>query len=142
MARALVEVASDRVPVRLLNTRSEPVTVYAGMEIATLEQAEVPVATVAAGTANCGSFPDEGMQAMLSSVAKDTETELSADEKERFFNVLSSYADVFASSVSDLGRTAMLKYHIDTGDTPPIRQSVRRLPPQRRDEVQAYSKRC
>ena len=43
VARALVRVVSNRVPVRLLNARSEPVIVYAGMEIATLEQAEVPI---------------------------------------------------------------------------------------------------
>ena len=43
VARAPVQVVSNQVPVRLLNARSEPVTVYAGMEIATLEQADVPV---------------------------------------------------------------------------------------------------
>ena len=46
VARALVQVVSNRVPVRLLNAQSEPVTVHAGMEIATLEQAEVPVERV------------------------------------------------------------------------------------------------
>ena len=37
VARALVQVVSGQVRVRLLNSRAETVTVYAGLEIATLE---------------------------------------------------------------------------------------------------------
>ena len=41
VACALVEPASTAIPLRLLNSRTEPVTVYAGMTLATLEDAEV-----------------------------------------------------------------------------------------------------
>ena len=37
---------NTRVPVRLLNPRAEPLMVYAGMELATLEEAETPVESV------------------------------------------------------------------------------------------------
>ena len=46
VAQALVQPRNDSVPVRLLNTRGEPLVVYAGMELATLEEAEVPVESV------------------------------------------------------------------------------------------------
>ena len=43
VTRALVQPMNTRVPVRLLNLRAEPLMVYAGMELATLEEAETPV---------------------------------------------------------------------------------------------------
>ena len=62
--------------------------------------------------------------------------ELEPQQKEVFYQLLVSYADVIAESPTDLGQTDCLQHSIDTGDTPPIRQPVRRLPPQRRSEVQ------
>ena len=53
-----------------------------------------------------------------------------------FHQLLIAYADVIADSSSDLGRTNKLCHSINTGDNPPIRQSVRQLSPQRRNEVQ------
>ena len=40
-----------------------------------------------------------------------------------------------ASSTSDLGRTDRLHHHIDTGNSPPIRQPVCQISPHRREEV-------
>ena len=65
-----------------------------------------------------------------------TDMELEPQQKEVFYQLLVSYADVIAESPTDLGQTDCLQHSIDTGDTPPIRQPVRRLPPQRRSEVQ------
>ena len=42
---------------------------------------------------------------------------------------------MFASSTTDYGRTSWLRHCIDTGNAVPIRQPVRCLPPQRRDNV-------
>ncbi|ROT68914.1 hypothetical protein C7M84_012909 [Penaeus vannamei] len=36
----------------------------------------------------------------------------------------------------DLGRTSMVKHHIYTRDTPPIKQPHRRVPPAKREEMQ------
>lgn len=49
--------------------------------------------------------------------------------------MLLDYADIFASDQDDLGRTGKIKHKINTGDAPPIRQPVRRIPPIRRDEA-------
>ena len=46
VTRALVQPMNTRVPVRLLNLRAEPLMVYAGMELATLEEVETPVESV------------------------------------------------------------------------------------------------
>ena len=40
-----------------------------------------------------------------------------------------------ALSIAELGKTDKLYHHIDTGNSRPIRQPVRRIPPHRREEV-------
>ena len=45
------------------------------------------------------------------------------------------YADIFAGSTADLGKTSKLKHCINTGAAPPIRQPVRQISLQRRGEV-------
>ena len=134
VARALVEPRSGKVPVRLLNARAETVTVRAGSEIATLEPVEPLPDTVVASVEGAAQIPEK--EEMLLRLVEQNGDELSGDEKEKFLALLIQYADVFALSGSDLGRTSNLKHEIPTGDAPPIRQAVRRMPPQRRQEVQ------
>ena len=66
---------------------------------------------------------------------KEAGSDLSSEERERFQDLLCSYADVFASSTTDYGQTSRLRHCIDTGNAVPIRQPVCRLPPQQRDNV-------
>ena len=134
VARALVEPKSGKVPVRLLNAREKTVTVTAGSEIATLESVEPPPDTVVAAVDNCTQTPEK--EEMLSRLVEENGGDISADEKEQLLTLLRQYADVFAASESDLGRTGNLKHEIHTGDAAPVRQAVRRMPPQRRQEVQ------
>ena len=54
---------------------------------------------------------------------------------EQLFALLFDYADIFAADQDDLGRTGKIKHKINTGDSSPIRQPVRRVPPIRRDEA-------
>ena len=73
---------------------------------------------------------------MLRKIVELSSNELDSEEKEQFFSLLAENADIFAMSKSNLGHTTKLKHNIHTGTAFPIRQSVRRLPPQRRQEVQ------
>ena len=132
-ARALVKPQVDGVPVRLLNPREETVTVRAGAEIATLEPVEIPQVS-AVGAASSTPLTAE-KERMLLRLVEEHGDELSEDEREQFFMLLTEYADVFAFSESDLGRTSKLKHQIYTGNAPPVRQAVRRVPPQRRQQV-------
>jgi hypothetical protein len=50
--------------------------------------------------------------------------------------LLVRYQDVFSQSELDLGLTTIVKHRIDTGNTPPFRQQLRRFPPA---HVQAIS---
>ena len=40
---------------------------------------------------------------------------------------LTQHADLFAESVNP-GRTSLIKHHVNTGNSPPIHQPVRRIP--------------
>ena len=136
VACALVAPTSTTVPVRLLNPLTEPVTVYAGMTLATLESVEPPLGAVDAVSSGA---PEVAVgvekQKMLWSLAEQSGQDLGPGKKDLFYHLLLSYADVIASSTSDLGKTDRLRHSIHTGDAGPVRQPVRRVPPQRREEV-------
>jgi hypothetical protein len=51
----------------------------------------------------------------------------SSDHRRRLVYLLASYADVFAAHSDDVGRTDLVKHHIDTGDSRPIHQRCRRF---------------
>ena len=53
---------------------------------------------------------------------------LSANETEEVIALVREYADVFASSDVDLGRTGVVQHTINTGDAAPIKQRPHRIP--------------
>jgi hypothetical protein len=116
VARALVKPTSTTVPVCILNPTEEPVTVYAGMLLATLQSVTSPTGDVADTSGRTAT-----------SVAAVT-----AEKQEVLLNLVEeSGADLSA----DLGRTDKLQHRINTGDAHPIRQSVCRVPLHRQEEV-------
>ena len=139
VARALVRVTDGRVPVRLVNIRSEPVTLYRGQKIATIERVDVDCpnnSSVQTVSNECFAGIQASKGELLSKLSACVDEDLSEDERQKFFNLVCRYADIFAGSTAELGKTSKLKHSIDTGTAPPIRQPVRRIPPQRRSEVQ------
>lgn len=50
-----------------------------------------------------------------------THTNLTGDQQQALLDLLQRYRDVFALSPEELGRTDVIKYTIDTGDSPPVR---------------------
>ena len=77
---------------------------------------------------------------MLWSIVERCGKDLSEEQRRAFFHLLITYANVFAMSKMDVGRTCKLKHSIFTGNATPIRQSARRIPVHRRDEVQKLLK--
>ena len=135
VARALIEPTSTTVPLCILNPSEDPVTVYTGMLVATLQSVEMPTLGVeSVGGGDPTEVPVE-KQEILWDLVENSGADLSSGEKELFYHLLLSYADVLACSAADLGRTNRLQHHIHTGDATPIRQPVRRVSPHRREEV-------
>ena len=56
------------------------------------------------------------------------QTRLTADVDKQFRNVLRRRATTFAKDSTDLGFCSLLQHDVDTGDSPPIKQSPRRPP--------------
>ena len=48
---------------------------------------------------------------------------------------MNNYSDIFAKHSHDIGQTNVVQHHIETGDEPPVRQRVRRLPMTQTDEL-------
>ena len=118
VACALVEPSKTAVPVRLMNVREESVTAYSGMTVATLQRVEpLTVGVDVANETDQDSEQTVGVekQGMLWDLVQKSGQDLSSGENEMFHHLLLSYADVFASSNADVGRTYKLVHHIHTG---------------------------
>jgi len=50
------------------------------------------------------------------------------DERAKLRKILEAYTDCFSMHELDLGRTSVVKHRIDTGDSRPVKQLLRRHP--------------
>jgi len=78
--------------------------------------------TGSSGSNNTASY--EHIQGLIDSMP----AHLDNDQKKAAADFIRKYADVFSRSVTDLGRNAWIPHRVETGDHPPIRQQLRRLP--------------
>ena len=138
VARALVS-SAELVPVRLLNHRSETVTVQRCQKLAVVEEVEsppeIPVSSVV--TNNNGITREK--QELLYELTEASSNDLTTVQTQQLYELLLLYADVFSCGNNDVGRTNMIQHTIHT-DAPPITQAVRRLPPAKWQEVQKLLK--
>ena len=58
-----------------------------------------------------------------------SDTELNKTQQQALYQLLLQYSDVFATDQYHLSHTELLKYQINTGIVPPIRQHASRIPP-------------
>ena len=72
---------------------------------------------------------------MLPKLVFPSAGQLSPDQSCALLLVLTEYADVFAETPDDVGRTGMIQHCIHTGDTAPIRQQPRHILAARREEA-------
>ena len=138
-ARALVTPANGRVPVRIVNVRTEAMTVFKGTKLACLETFNSSQVCSIEETSNLPQAKMNNVsvekQQLLWQMVCDAEGDLTEAEADDLYNCLLCYADVFAGDSTDLGRTNITQHRIDTGDAKPIRQTPRRIPIARRHET-------
>ena len=67
-------------------------------------------------------------------------TTLTPEHKLYLVDLLNQYHDVFAYSPTELGRTSVVKHHIDTGNNPPVRQRPYRMPQIQREQIDKHIK--
>ena len=135
VARALVAPEQEEVPLRLLNVRDESITVKKGTTVAQMDAITMETVTSIVSSVKSGADVPGEKQQLLWRVVENAN--LPESEQEQLFALLLDYADIFASDQDDLGCTGKIKHKINTGDSPPIRQPVRRIPPIRRNETRS-----
>ena len=62
-------------------------------------------------------------------------TDMVPEDQKLYKELLWKYSQIFAKSKTDLGRTDMIKHHIETGDERPFKHKPRRLPQAKFDEM-------
>ena len=135
VARAIVCPKNGLIPLRILNPRNCNIPLKKGTELARMERIEGPVVNLSAVRGTDTGKVSTAAQETLWSLASKVGDPISAVEKEHLFTLLCEYADVFSFSSTDLGRTSILRHHINTGDEAPVHLPPRRVPQARREEV-------
>ena len=127
VARTLVTPSNQMVPVRVLNPWPEGIQVRKGTTIAMMEA----VAVVAA-TSDNETTPK---QELIEDMVKQIGDHVSSVQCNQLLQLLLEFSDIFAATANDLGRTNLVKHHIDTGNAHPIHQQTRRVPLSKREET-------
>ena len=129
-----VSQASRRsVAVRLAYTSEDDIELSAGSKLAQFSTlVESPDKSSANGTAaafTCGSVQARKLSKEIEAAIDPS---LSREEKEKLRKVFLEFSDVFENT---LGHTTVLSHSINTGNSPPIKQRLRRLPYAHREEA-------
>ena len=141
--RAVATVDGDRtMPLKILNVSSEEVTVPKETDLGTLYTVD---------NSNAGGSVYEVLDGVDASQVHPKSIEdpkdvigrlnidgadLSEAGKDRLKKLVTEYIDVFSRNDSDIGRTSIMKHHIETGNAKPIKQRPRRVPLKLRSEVE------
>ena len=139
VAGALVTpLPGGQVPILIINPLPTEAVIYKGTNVATAKPFdEVMVAPVRENSKVPGDNEEVSSRkrSLLHDIANKSAGDLTSEEKNRLYEVLMEFADVFAENSDDMGRTGAVKHSIDTGTSPPVRQQCRRVPPFRREQA-------
>ena len=122
VAAVLARKEENSVPMRLINTQDQTVILAKNTQVTMYVPAEiVPEVQVRVSSTEQKNWdPTE-------SFSQDVQ-ELSSEEKDQFYSLVKRYEDCFMTGRKPLGRTSVVKHHIHTGNSAPIKQRPRREP--------------
>ncbi len=134
VGRALVEPEGNQIPVHLLNPRDVEFPVSKGTTLAELES--IPEGhAISALSQEFEIEPSPEHRRKLWEMVEGAKQSLSHEEKAKLFALLLEYHTLLATGDDDLGLTAKVQHKIDTANSLPIHQSVRRMLQLRRQEA-------
>ena len=124
VVRCVVTVQDGSVPVLIRNITTESITLPKHSQVADVEvsfvEEDLPHPD--------GSFPDD-----LESLLDLSKSVVSNDQRRALVSVLMKHQSMFDGHI---GHTDVVEHTIDTGDSPPVRQRPRRIPPHLTQQVQ------
>jgi transposase InsO family protein len=121
VARAIIPHQCESIPMRVLNSSNRRVVLRKGSQLSDLE----PVTVIQESEVGDAGSEDSSWKSKL---VQEVDVEVSGREKLELEKILEDYSDCFSKSEFDLGRTALVKHQIETGNAAPIRQALRRQP--------------
>ena len=71
---------------------------------------------------------EEKIDQHIRKLIEEIDTEVPPEEKEQLDHLMNQYRDIISSDEYDLGRTSMIQHKIETGNSKPVRQTLRRTP--------------
>ena len=123
VAQSVIDAAATHTMVQAINPGFAPITVYKDEIMGVLKpiQDHADCALVQyPSVSNSTQSVQHSIQQMTDGLAPDVRKKVAA--------LLWQFQDVFALDDSDLIRTRLTSHQINTGNTQPVRQQVRRLP--------------
>jgi len=112
------------IPVRVLNVKEHPVAIAAGTVVSPLEMVEV-----CADEQKSSETDTSRLDQLLAEMVDRVDASVTESEKQQLLAILEEFRSAFSEGENDLGRTDVIQHTIDTGDSRPVRQALRRQPP-------------
>ena len=125
-AASLVRVVNNTVPVRVLNPLNTHVSLRKGQAVCYFEP-EHEVSTVILDE---DSVPNQNIVSdkKLPDGIDLSKTELDSEhEKQQLVDLLCEFSDIFANDLKQVGTVKGFKYHINTGDSAPVKKNPYRV---------------
>ena len=113
VARVIVTLKDNVVPMRIANTSALPVTIFKGMKIGKAELIEeVNINAIETNSLNeAPQWPNQDSDGLQLSLPE----ELTKVQRDKFVALLSQYSNVVATNNEELGCTSILSHKIDIG---------------------------
>ena len=136
LAKMVFNSEQTQVPLRIANLSEEPLNLQKHTLVATGEPATV-LDSQLNNKDTKGGLGSHAIPYHLQEMWNESCKNLSLSQRDKAATLLVKVQDVFSRDKSDLGRTHLVTHHINTGDSPPIKQAPRRLPLSKRAEAEA-----
>jgi len=121
------------IPVRIMNVRSQPVTIPAGANVANLQSWQIigrmPTEQSTETRIPGETKPSAEVPEFVQDLVNKVDATADDDVRQSLTQLLLEHQDAFSQSDNDIGCTGLVTHTIDTGDSRPIRQRLRRYPP-------------
>lgn len=134
VAKSLVKVNRDIIPLRVVNLLDEPCRLYKGTIAATGEDVKSEDVCVFEKVQSVSTeetttdFEPQKIPEHLKDLIDRSSVHLPSNEQNILKDLLCSYQHSFSKDSSDLGHTTLVRHEINTGNSRPIKQRPRRIP--------------
>jgi hypothetical protein len=110
--------------VRILNSSGRAISLRKGSTITELE-----TVNIVEPEQDAASLPrEDSSDRWKEDLIRDSDSDVGEDMREEIRDILGEFSDCFSKTEFDLGRTTLVKHRVDTGDSRPVRQALRRQP--------------